>query len=88
MGAMSDIATELECHWRASAIEGRYDRLMPNGSSVVIWPPDREGLPWELRIGAGCSEFDSLAEAVVAAGKIAQEQLREQSLTWQQVAPE
>lgn len=82
MGAVKEIAIELEYHWNAG-VHGSYWRLLPDGRIALILAKLHGG--YELMIGGDTAPIwqgDDMIAAVAAAGALAQKQLQDQLHTW------
>ena len=82
MSAMKAIATGLEADWRPFLHCG-YQRVLPSGQNAVIntWScADRHG--YSLTVNFERQNFDTLPQAIAAAGQIARAQLEQEARTW------
>ena len=82
MGAMKALAIELEEFWTLDGAD--WTRTLPDGRDITISPRPSIPTGWfNVIVGQRIiAEVDTLAEAVVAAGAIARNQLADQARTW------
>ena len=83
MSAMKALATELEEFWTLTP-NGVWSRILPDGRPITIAPRASAKRGWYQLIvdHRGIAEVDTLAEAIVAAGSIARNQLANEARTW------
>lgn len=82
MGAMKDLATELELYWEPAEDVShfrRWSRILPNGDLAVIIADEHAYLFVE---GAMVGGLSTLVEVLHAAGEIARQQLAHEAETW------
>lgn len=88
MGAMKELATELELHWDGGAEHGGYtawSRPLPDSTLAIIvegYGKARLSINTAGRASVPVDEYLTVAEAVLAAGRIAQRQLSAQMKEW------
>ena len=82
MGVMKDLALELELYWEMAPVG--WSRELPGGRTITIssYQRGRTG-GYKLTVERKTvADVETLAEAIVAAGSIAREQLANQARTW------
>ncbi|MBB3752569.1 hypothetical protein FHT44_005081 [Mycolicibacterium sp. BK634] len=77
---MKEIATELEYEWTRASSGEMYWRRMPSGDLAII---QSDGNGWTLTVGVNeIWAGDDIMAAVVVAGTLAHQQLKQQMHAW------
>lgn len=81
MGAMKELAIELEQHWHRDTVShfDSYARTLPSGElAVILYGETMTGETAYLFVAGGMAgQFEHLHEALAAAGEVARQQLGE-----------